>query len=119
MLFKTHPAHINQIKGAIKAFGPVYFHGDGNIYQVNKVNENGQMHDSDFRKQFHNPKNLAGSYRVKFDTIADVPNAVDEINSLLTRSKDMEISEANKPISETTNTFEAYVEDEPVKKKGK
>ncbi len=115
MIFKTQKTHINQLKGAIQAFGPVYFHGDGNIYPVDNNGKKlleGETGPSDFRKKFGNPKTPEASYRVKFDTIASVPGSVDEINVLLTRSKDEENTNATKSESASVNTFKAWEEPE-------
>lgn len=114
MLFDTNKANINQIKGAIKALGPVYFHGDGNIYAVN---EGAKMyegdHPSDLRKKHSNKKNSA--YRVKFNSVNEVPDTVDDLNELLLRSFNNEMKEAAKPTqARQVTTFSS--EDETILK---
>lgn len=112
MLFDTVKANINQIKGAIQAFGPVYFHGDGNIYPVatpTKAYEGD--HPSDIRKKHSNKKSSA--YRVKFDTVDEVPDTVEKINELLLQSYNKELKEAATPtVSKQVSTFTAYEEPE-------
>lgn len=114
-IFKTHKAHINEIKGAIRFHNaPVYFHGDGNIYPVTPTNlEQGQMNPSDFRLKNSNPKKEEATYRVKFNSIAEVPGTVEEINDLLIKSKEKERQEQQKvTVSGGVQNFAAY-EDEP------
>jgi hypothetical protein len=112
MLFDTSKGNINQIKGAVKAYGPVWFHGDGNIYPVQTPTKAYEGdHPSDIRKKHSNKK--SSSYRVKFDTIESVPNTVDGINDLLLQSYNRELKEASVPtVSKQVSTFKAF-EDEP------
>lgn len=88
-MFNLHQENIEQIKATIEAFGICYFHGDGNFY------ENEQ--DSNFRKDFSNPKNDNATYRVLYDDVADVPADIEGLSKDLLASRNKEVIEASKP----------------------
>ena len=87
MLFKTHPNNIPQIKAHIKAVGATYFHGDGNLYAADEDN---QLH-SDNNVTYSNPKQEEAKYRVKFTSVSQVPDTVEELNEMLLKAKNQEI----------------------------
>jgi hypothetical protein len=111
-IFKTKKAHINEIKGAIQFHnGPVYFHGTGDIYPVLSNAPEGHMHPSDFRVKHSNPAREEAKYRIKFNSIQEVPGTVEEINDLLMKSKERERAENEKVvISGGVQNFKAYQE---------
>lgn len=94
-MFKTNKENIAHLKAAIKEFGPQWFHGDGNVYSVENLSDDPNiMHPSEFRKGYSNP--LPGgaaspaSYRVKFITVDQVPDSVEELNQMLLRAANQE-----------------------------
>ena len=83
MIFKTHKENIPQIEAILEAFGTCFFHGDGNMYTKEE--------DSNFRKEFGNPKTEEGKYRVKFVKGQAIPQTVEELNNALMEARNREI----------------------------
>jgi hypothetical protein len=93
-MFKTHKNNIHGIKGAVKHYGKIYFHGDGNIYH--------QKEDSDFAKDFSNNSDDAKTYRVCFTKGDDIPDTVEELNKMLMKAKAKDIVESQQPKEATS-----------------
>lgn len=87
MIFKTHKANIKQIKQHIAQIGPVYFHGDGNMYPAGE--EDGKL-SSQNNVTFSNPKQEESKYRVLFTRVNEVPDTVEELNDMLMAAKNKE-----------------------------
>lgn len=83
MIFKTHQSNIAQIRACVEAYGVCFFHGCGNMYADEK--------ESDFRKNFTNPKSDESSYRIKFMSVDQVPETLDELNTMLLGERNKEI----------------------------
>jgi hypothetical protein len=107
MLFKTNKNNIAQIKAVIESFGQCYFHGDGNLYADEK--------ESDFRKDFSNPKNDAATYRVKFTAVSQVPETLDELNNALLKARNNEVIQSAKPKEVAMVKTITVAEEKPVK----
>lgn len=104
-MFGLTKTHLSQLKAAVKNFGTCWFHADGNIYVTEK--------DSDFRKNFSNPKDEKATYRVKVSDVKDVPETVEGMNQILLKSRQQEIIEAARPAKvDGTKTF-TVEEEEP------
>jgi len=88
MVFKINAACIPQILACIEAFNVCFFHGDGNMYD----NEN----DSNFRKDFSNPKNEGAAYRIKFTHASQVPTNVDDLSKKLFEARNADVIAAAK-----------------------
>lgn len=114
MIFKTHEANIAQIKGALKAFDAIYFHGDGNIYPALKQLDGEYFSKaSNDRQTFANPNQEEATYRTLFKKGEEVPKSVDELNKVLMDSKNQDIL-TKRTIKEAAGitTFSADSDDE-------
>lgn len=90
MIFKTHKENIPQIEAILATFGVCFFHGDGNMYTEQK--------DSDFRKEFSNPKTEESGYRIKFVGGQNVPQTVEELNNALLAARNAEVMQGMKTV---------------------
>jgi len=94
MLFKITTANLEQIKDCVEQLGICFFHGDGNMYTTQE--------DSNFRKDFSNPKNEGAIYRVKFTSVSAVPDTVEGMTKLLFESRNTEVANAAKATEVST-----------------
>lgn len=76
---KLHPLNIAQLKAVVKAEGQAWIHGDGNIYKTEK--------ESNQRAKFSNPKQEDCKYRVHFTNVSAIPNDLDTLRDMLTKSR--------------------------------
>jgi hypothetical protein len=78
--FKTHPNNIADIRAAVRAFGQVYFHGDGNMFAQDK---NGKWTNSDNHTKFTNEANQAAKYRKLFTQDTIMPRTKEQLDKML------------------------------------
>lgn len=103
-MLRVHKNNIPQIKASIKAFGFVWFHGDGNMYNDDQLSKDAVT--------FYNPKQEECSYRVKFTDINQVPSSVEDLVKKLQEAKAKEMMESRKPSQEVKqNTVKVSAED--------
>lgn len=116
MQFKTHQRNLTQLKGAIKAWGAAWFHGDGNIYRADKPEFEKK---SDDRKNYANPTSEEATYRKKFTSIDQVPSSIEAMNQLLMAEKNKQTLAENLPSNTNLghDNFTEFEEDEnpPIK----
>lgn len=93
-IFKTHPAHIAQIKAVIKAKGRCWFHGDGNLYDDDGTPGNPSHNRMTFNNPMPNNVPSPASYRVLFTNVNQVPDTVDGLNEALAQAKSREIQQS-------------------------
>jgi len=118
MLFNIHPVNLIQVKAVIRTFGVCWFHGDGNMYHIEK--------ESDDHRQFTNPgrnnTKPAASFRAKFTSPDQVPDTVPKMEEVLLRQNNIEEKAERmkeEKAGQVINTFKVSEEDEEPVKKGK
>jgi hypothetical protein len=111
--FKTNDVIIRQVRAISAQREEVFYHGDGNIYT--------KEIDSNFRKEFGNPGQEESKYRIKFKKGDKIPGTVKEMNDLLLSSRNKELIQESKPVTQSvTDVFTIPEEDpEPLKASGK
>jgi hypothetical protein len=103
-MFKTHPAHFKQIRAVVAKYGICYFHGDGNMFTTEQ--------DSNFRKDFTNPKEEASKYRAIFRTGDHIPDTEQEMEAVLmaTYNREKQVAKAKE---DKKTTLKSITVDEP------
>lgn len=102
MFPKLHPYNLDQLASAIRHFGEVWMHGDGNMYPKKK--------DSDDRSIFYNqhPVNEAARYRKLYTRVSQVPEDLEDLEDDLVQARRAEDAAANEGITRATGNPLAF-----------
>lgn len=93
MFPKLHPYNLIQLASAIRFFGEVWIHGDGNMYPKKK--------DSDDRSIFYNqhPVNDAAKYRKLYTRVSQIPEDLEDLEDDLIQARRAEDAAANNDVT--------------------
>jgi hypothetical protein len=93
-MFKVQKLHLDYLKKAVDVYGKINIHADGNMY-VNTANTDGSMSNSDFHKEFSDPKQEGADHVLTFSKGDNLPETVQEINEMFIAAKAREKYEDN------------------------
>ena len=103
--FRTHPNNIADIRAAVRVFGAIMFHADGNIFAQDKK---GTWLYSDNQQKYTNEANKAAKYRIMFNAQSIMPKTKEHLDKMLIDAYNQELSVKATVASQGTGRVQSF-----------